>query len=468
MSKTLLAQKPYVIHYRSDISMYGYSFHDPRTEGSHPLDRSMSFIHQKEGTMRMGMQTVHQLALFAMIITVLFTGGVLQPRAATAATYYTATTGSDSNPGTLGQPFRTVAKGISVLSAGDTLYLRGGTYAEAIGYPNPPLPSGTSFSNAVTIAGYSGEIATVRSINITGTPSRYIIFRDFHVDHGQTHAAISVSNFVENDGNGYGSNYIRFQNMDVTGWGDGGQGEGVELYSNHNEFINVVVHDSPQDVAYRHHCYYIESAYNLIDGGQTYNCSGYGIQIYNGYNSSAAHDNIIRNVRIYHNGGSSNPGGIVMSKGQNNLAYNNLIYNQIGSGHGIDISYEAHGSAAYNNTIYNNSGTGVFVDTSVSGAIIKNNIIYNNLTPIDDRGSGTLISKNLTTNPLFVKAEANDFHLQATSPAIDAGTSISAVTVDLQGTPRPQAAGYDIGAYEYPGLQVLPAPKNFKIISAAP
>lgn len=46
-------------------------------------------------------------------------------------TYYVATTGSDSNPGTIGSPFKTVGKLSSVMHAGDIAYVREGTYRSA-------------------------------------------------------------------------------------------------------------------------------------------------------------------------------------------------------------------------------------------------------------------------------------------------------------------------------------------------
>lgn len=48
-----------------------------------------------------------------------------------SATYYVAPNGSDSNPGTSNAPFATpqAAVAVSALTAGDTIYLRGGTYA---------------------------------------------------------------------------------------------------------------------------------------------------------------------------------------------------------------------------------------------------------------------------------------------------------------------------------------------------
>jgi chitodextrinase len=59
------------------------------------------------------------------------------------------------------------------------------------------------------------------------------------------------------------------------------------------------------------------------------------------------------------------------------------------------------------------------------------------------------MSSILTTDPKFVNASTNDFHLQSTSPAINAGATIASVTTDKDGVTRPQGSAYDIGAYEY-------------------
>jgi hypothetical protein len=48
--------------------------------------------------------------------------------AAYAQSYYVAATGSDSNSGTLTAPFKTITKAVSVVKAGETIYVRGGTY----------------------------------------------------------------------------------------------------------------------------------------------------------------------------------------------------------------------------------------------------------------------------------------------------------------------------------------------------
>jgi hypothetical protein len=50
-------------------------------------------------------------------------------------------------------------------------------------------------------------------------------------------------------------------------------------------------------------------------------------------------------------------------------------------------------------------------------------------------------------DPGFVNAKGHDFHLQADSPCVDAGTAV-AVPADIDGKKRPVGVGFDIGAYE--------------------
>ncbi|MCF8083473.1 MAG: right-handed parallel beta-helix repeat-containing protein [Deltaproteobacteria bacterium] len=52
-------------------------------------------------------------------------------------------------------------------------------------------------------------------------------------------------------------------------------------------------------------------------------------------------------------------------------------------------------------------------------------------------------------DPGFVDQVGGDYHLSATSPCIDSGTSTGAPLTDYDGNTRPQGSGYDIGAYEY-------------------
>ena len=66
-------------------------------------------------------------------------------------------------------------------------------------------------------------------------------------------------------------------------------------------------------------------------------------------------------------------------------------------------------------------------------------------------------TNNLEGEPRFVDPErTRNFHLQAASPAIDAGTNDFAPVDDLDGNARPIGASVDIGPYEFGGSVVPP------------
>jgi hypothetical protein len=65
---------------------------------------------------------------------------------------------------------------------------------------------------------------------------------------------------------------------------------------------------------------------------------------------------------------------------------------------------------------------------------------------INSLGSGNLYGDPLFVSPAF--GTTGDYHLKSGSPAIDKGSSVDAPLDDLDGNPRPQGTGFDIGAYE--------------------
>jgi hypothetical protein len=58
------------------------------------------------------------------------------------------------------------------------------------------------------------------------------------------------------------------------------------------------------------------------------------------------------------------------------------------------------------------------------------------------------IGNKVNEDPLFADVTGTDFHVQAGSPAIDAGVMAPGIVDDRHGEPRPQGSGFDIGCYE--------------------
>ena len=84
------------------------------------------------------------------------------PLVSSASTYYVATNGADTNSGTLGQPFLTIQKAANVMVAGDTVFIRGGTYRESV----TPVNSGTSGAARITYQSYSNEVVTINGADV--------------------------------------------------------------------------------------------------------------------------------------------------------------------------------------------------------------------------------------------------------------------------------------------------------------
>ena len=93
-----------------------------------------------------------------------------------SSTYYVAPSGSggsNSNNGSISSPWETITYALTQLSAGDTLYLREGTYRETI-----TITQDGSSGNVITIEAYTdnGTLETVTidgTVDVSGTWSTY-------------------------------------------------------------------------------------------------------------------------------------------------------------------------------------------------------------------------------------------------------------------------------------------------------
>ena len=92
-----------------------------------------------------------------------------------------------------------------------------------------------------------------------------------------------------------------------------------------------------------------------------------------------------------------------------------------------------------NNVVLGQNTTNVVTG---SGCTLTSNVLFPQSIPYPG---------NLLVDPQLVDVVGGDYHLKATSPAVDAASSTSdfpAITIDYDGQQRPQGAKNDIGAFE--------------------
>ena len=115
-------------------------------------------------------------------------------------TFYLSPKGNDFNPGTLAQPFFTLNKAWTVISPGDTIYLRGGSY-QYVSTQYLTNKNGNS-SNMIKVWAYPGEIPVITKNITTGfayTWASGILFTGnyFHW------RGIEISGFIQQDNSVY-------------------------------------------------------------------------------------------------------------------------------------------------------------------------------------------------------------------------------------------------------------------------
>jgi parallel beta-helix repeat protein len=397
-----------------------------------------------------------------------------------AATYYVAANGNDGSAGTLSQPFRTIAKGVSMLVAGDKLYMRGGVYTEQIDLQTHKKQG--SSDNYITIAGYPGESVTIRYTDgeggYGGVKARgnlgYLIFENFILDginqgyntgwsivDGNHHIIVRNVEIKNVQYNGF---YIGPSTSDIT----------IQNCTIHDQISTVSVTPRP-----RYYGIYVSNGATItIEGNKIYNNPGGGIHVYS--NPGPISGVVIRGNYIHDNNflSTSPVGGLIVQGNSTNPITTTQIYNNVftkngsastaGPASGIQISYYTNDTKVWNNTVYGNRSYGIQVgfDTTTVNAVVQNNISHGNMAKdYVSYGTGTTYSNNIiSTNPGFLNVDTADFRLQTNSPAIDAGVNLSSVSTDINKRARPQGAAYDVGAYEGSGTSVLIAPpKNLRV-----
>jgi hypothetical protein len=349
-----------------------------------------------------------------------------------------ATTGSDTNPGTDSQPFRTIAFAYGKTNPGDTVIVKPGTYTEyKPGYGILLDRSGTAAA-PITIKSQIKWQAVLDGQNAAG------------------HEALI---WIESSGNYNVIDGFEMKNA---------VHEGIAVWGSYNQIKNNHIHHNG----------------NQGDPNSSFGHDGV-------FSDGSTRGNVYIGNYIHHNGriqyNSNLDHGLYLC-GDDELVVNNIVTHN--SAFGLHLAgYDTQNNLkAYNNVFAFNGRSGAVLWLSFSGVYIKNNIFYKNavygIDSWDAHGTGVVFDNNLfygnpygtirTNNggsdfsytmglsrngdPLFVN-ETSDFSVKSVSPAIDAGLTLPEVATDIDGLTRPLGSAYDIGAYEFrDGDTIPPAP----------
>jgi hypothetical protein len=404
------------------------------------------------------------LYFFSIVLAVLWGWATPASVGAAGNTYYVSPGGSGSNPCSQSSPC-SMNTGIAALrgNQGDTLILQGGNYNQGLTIPGGKGGSSEGTRTIIRVA--DGATVTIRGIDFASTGSNsYLTVTG---EHGTLIADGQETDDV-GAGNSNPADHIRLKRIEIKNFDD--QGLLVGGLTN-SEFLDLHVHHigirrdgtvySTQFVrdggrGYTHGIYFGSPATsntdNVVDGGSWHDIEGAGIHAY-------CVRCTVRRITVFNTGSH----GIWNIAGPEFHAYNNVSYKngRIGGRFGIGIIIGDRNGAAYNNTVYGNPVAGLWVAPGADNGVYRNNIAYNNAPDIQNEGNGSTFSHNLCNNssaactdrgnPQFVNAAAGDFHLQAGSPAINAGVPVSGITTDMDQTPRPRGGRFDLGAYQYGG-----------------
>jgi hypothetical protein len=147
--------------------------------------------------------------------------------AASASTLYVATTGSDSNSGTISAPFKSLTKAQSVAVSGDTVYIRAGTYTSfTIASSDTTYNYVHNFSKSgITYSGYPGEtpVFDFRNVSASKRVCAFLVtgssntFKDFNVTGIQVGSQEQSECFRINSGSGNVVRHIKIHDCPAIG-----------------------------------------------------------------------------------------------------------------------------------------------------------------------------------------------------------------------------------------------------------
>lgn len=400
-----------------------------------------------------------------------------------------------------------LAYAINNVQGGDTITLQTGSYGSL-------TISGKHNNSFVVIRANIGSTAVFKSINFNN--SSYWELSGVHIKPRYTSGADGKKALNLNGNYLTAKNCVINYSDDISGWTDldwlARAGNGIIMNG-----TNIIVRDNIISVV--DHGISNSAQYTIVYGNVIANFRGDGIR---GLGDDAVYEyNTIKNsfdVDDNHDDGfqswSVGPGGVGTGVVKNIVLRGNTIINfedpnqpYKGSMQGVglfDGMFENW--VVENNLLVTDHWHGISFYGAIDCKIINNTVVDNDLTPSPDPwimvtnhkngtpSSGVIVRNNIATDYSLtggVTADHNveitmsqaasyfvnpsggtgDYHLKSTSPAIDAGSSLLAPSIDKDGISRPQGAGFDLGCYENTGTSEVieeSNPQSFQLFQNYP
>ncbi len=370
--------------------------------------------------------------------------------------FYIAPTGSDTTgDGSIGSPWQTLIEAEANVSAGDTVYARGGEY---LGHEEVLWNETGTAANPITVMAFPGENPIFSNV---GSDRHFVRFRD--------------------------ADWVIFDGLEVEGYRSSFHLRG----SPYVDDTAVTITDFAENVTIRN-----SYLHDMMSHGVYVSAGTKNIKLYNNLieptlvGIQSWHNPAVDGLEIYNNIIVGGKEGFALGNFDpvNVTVYNNTFYNQTTAGMRFWGDY-TNEMVLKNNIVYEPGlGVEVILSTSSNASLdlltLDNNLYYktgignfaewkntpSGLTKyqtFDDWKNGTGQDANsIFADPLFVDAAGGDFRLQSGSPAIDNGVAIGAPNFDFDGNSRPidgdgvGGAQHDIGAFEFVPPSALLAPEG--------
>ena len=350
-----------------------------------------------------------------------------------SVSFYVATTGSDSNSGTISSPWRTIQHAANSVQAGDTVFVRAGTYNESV---NIPI-SGSASAGPVIFQSYPGENAIIDGTGLTPSGSQglinissqsYVTIEGFEIRNYQTSSASVVPAGIWVSGAGSHIQILnnRIHNI-VTTAETTGNAFGVAIYGTDsttpldtvtftgNEVYALRTGNS-ESVTFNGNVTNFSILNNMVHDNDNIGIDAIGFE---GTSSNPATDyarnGLISGNTVYNISAINNPGegnqydadGIYVDGGSQIIIERNLVYS---NDLNIEVASEHSGHVASyvtvrNNLVYFGNSVGISIGgyaSNVGGTdhcTIVNNTLYEN--DAKNTGSGEFQVQYYATNNVF-------------------------------------------------------------------